>query len=128
MSADKFALAASDAREPVIVAIYETQAEYRQLGMHSHSRGQLAGVRRGLLTMGTEAGAGGGPAHPGVGVPPRRPHYGYTHGAVEGWSCYVAEAACAELPGRPCTIKASGLLREAVIRASSWQGEAMDAA
>jgi len=128
ISEEKFALAASDATEPVIIAIYETQAEHRQLGMHSHRRGQLAGVRRGLLTMGTEAGAWVVPADHAVWLPPHQPHYGYTHGAVEGWSCYVAESACAALPAKPCTIKATGLLREAVIRASHWQGQEMDAA
>jgi AraC-like DNA-binding protein len=126
--ADKFALAASDASEPIIVSIYETQAEHRQFGMHSHPRGQLAGVRRGLLTMGTEAGAWVVPADHAVWLPPHQPHYGYTHGAIEGWSCYIAETACAKLPDRPCTIKASGLLREAVIRTSTWQGREIDAA
>ncbi|AOR80247.1 AraC family transcriptional regulator [Novosphingobium resinovorum] len=126
MIEERFALAASDALEPVIIAIYETQAEYRHLGMHQHPRGQLSGLRRGILTMGTEAGAWVVPADHAAWLPPRQPHYGYTHGAVDGWSCYISESACASLPNRPCTIKASALLREAVIRASRWDGGAMD--
>ncbi|MFV3129111.1 AraC family transcriptional regulator [Niveispirillum sp. KHB5.9] len=128
MSEERFARAAADPHNPVILAIYETQAEHRDLGMHSHPRGQLSGIRRGLLTMGTEAGAWVVPADQAVWLPPHQPHYGYTHGAVEGWVCYIAEAACGQLPDRPCTIRASGLLREAVIRASAWEGTAMDAA
>ncbi|PWC57341.1 AraC family transcriptional regulator [Azospirillum sp. TSH58] len=112
----------------MIVAIYETQAEHRELGLHSHPRGQLSGLRRGLLTIGTETGTWVVPADHAVWLPPHQPHRGYTHGAVEGWSCYVAEAACATLPDQPCMIKASGLLREAVIRASGWQGRDMDEA
>jgi hypothetical protein len=32
----------------------------------------------------------------------------------------VAEPACADLPQRPCAIRTSGLLREAVLRAAGW--------
>lgn len=125
---EKFTFAASNPHEPLIVAIYETQAEHRDLGTHSHPRGQLSGLRRGLLTIGTDAGAWVVPAEHAVWLPPHQPHYGYTHGAIDGWTCYIAEAACAKLPTRPCTIKASGLLREAVIRASAWKGYDMDEA
>ncbi|MBS1182126.1 MAG: AraC family transcriptional regulator [Proteobacteria bacterium] len=126
MTEERFALAAGDTRAPVIVALYEAQAEHRELGMHSHARGQLSGLRRGLLTMGTDVGAWIVPADHAVWLPPHQLHYGWTHGAVEGWSCYVAEPACVSLPERPCTIRASGLLREAVIRASDWQGQTLD--
>lgn len=57
MIEETFALAASDARDPLIIAFYEAQAEHRELGTHSHSRGQLSGLRHGLLTIGTDAGA-----------------------------------------------------------------------
>ncbi len=126
MNEEKFALAASEARDPLIIALYEAQAEHRELGTHSHARGQLSGLRRGLLTMGTDAGAWIVPADHAVWLPPHQRHYGWTHGAIEGWSCYVAEAACATLPDRPRTIRTSGLLREAVIRASHWQGSALN--
>ena len=128
MSEAKFALAEKEPHHPIIVAIHETQAEHGDLGMHSHARGQLSGIRRGLLTMGTEAGAWVVPADHAVWLPPHQAHYGYTHGAIEGWICYIAEAACTQLPDRPCTIKASGLLREAVIRAAAWEGTMMDEA
>lgn len=122
MREEKFALAAGDTPDPLIIAIYEPQAERRELGTHSHARGQLSGLRHGLLTIGTDAGAWIVPADHAIWLPPHQRHYGWTHGAVEGWSCYVAEAACATLPDRPCTIRTSGLLREAVLRASTWQG------
>lgn len=115
-------LALSDAAEPLLIAMYEAQAEHRELGKHSHARGQLSGLRNGLLTIGTDAGAWVVPADHAVWLPPHQPHYGWTHGAVEGWSCYIAEAACADLPPHPCTIRNSGLLREALMRASDWYG------
>ncbi|WP_114395062.1 AraC family transcriptional regulator [Oleisolibacter albus] len=128
MLEEKFALVAADSREPVIIAVYDTRAEYGELGMHSHRRGQLCGQRRGLITMGTETGTWVVPAGHAVWLPPHQRHFGYTHGAVEGWSCYIADTACATLPDRPCIIKVSGLLQEAVIRVSGWQGQEMDEA
>ncbi|WP_051340259.1 AraC family transcriptional regulator [Azospirillum halopraeferens] len=128
MSGDKFALAAGDSREPIIIAIYQARAEYGEPGMHSHPRGQLSGLRRGVITVGTGTRTWVVPADHAVWLPPHQPHHGYTHGEVEGWSCYIAESACGTLPDRPCIIKVSGLLREAVIRASGWQGREMDAA
>ncbi|WP_183030127.1 AraC family transcriptional regulator [Altericroceibacterium spongiae] len=106
----------------MIVAMYDAQAEHRELGKHSHARGQLSGLRNGLLTIGTDTGAWVIPAEDAVWLPPHHPHYGWTHGAVEGWSCYIAEADCTDLPAQPRTIRCSGLLREAVLRASEWQG------
>lgn len=38
----------------------------------------------------------------------------------------MAEQACTNLPERPCTIRTSGLLREAIIRASTWKGPTLD--
>lgn len=64
MIEEKFALATSDASTPIVVALYEAQAEHRELGTHSHARGQLSGLRRGLLTMGTDAGALGRTGRP----------------------------------------------------------------
>lgn len=125
MLEEKLARAMGDASDPIILALYQPQAEYRELGEHSHPRGQLSGLRNGLLTIGTDAGAWVVPADHAVWLPPHQRHYGWTHGAVEGWSCYIAEATCTSLPQQPCTIASTSLLREAVIRASSWEGESL---
>ncbi len=128
MSREKLLLAESASPEPILVAIHDTHAEHRDLGMHSHARGQLSGLRQGLLTVGTETGAWVVPPDHAVWLPPNQPHYGWTHGAVAGWGCYVAQLDCATLPDRPCTIRVSGLLREAVVRAAGWEGCTMEAA
>lgn len=122
----KFDLAVRDPSQPLIVAMYGSEHRHRGLGLHSHARGQLTGLRRGVLTFGTEAGAWVVPSDHAVWMPPHQPHFGYSHGPLEGWSCYVAEPACATLPDHPCTIRVSGLLREAVMRASGWEGDALD--
>jgi AraC-like DNA-binding protein len=44
----------------------------------------------------------------------------HSHGPFTGWSVYVAEPACVDLPERPCIMRTSGLLREAVARAADW--------
>ncbi len=123
---EKYALAARDACEPLIVALAGTDRGHRHLGLHHHPRGQLTALRHGLLTFGTEAGAWVVPSDYAVWMPPHQPHFGYSHGPFEGWSCYVAEPACATLPDHPCTIRVSGLLREAVMRAAGWEGETLD--
>ncbi|WP_454917716.1 AraC family transcriptional regulator [Xanthobacter sediminis] len=122
----KFEFAARNASDPVIVAINETRRGPRDLGMHSHARGQLSALRRGLLTFGTETGAWVVPPDYAIWIPPHRPHFGYSHGSFEGWVCYIAETACTALPDHPCTMNITGLLREAVIRAAAWSEEPLN--
>ncbi len=122
----KFALAARDPADPLIVALSGTERGHRDLGLHHHPRGQLTALRHGLLTFGTEEGAWVVPSDYAVWMPPHQPHFGYSHGPFDGWSCYVAEPACANLPARPCTFRVSGLLREAVMRAAGWEGTTLD--
>ncbi len=97
-------------------------SEDRELGSgpHHHARGQLFGSLRGLLSVGVDDGVWIVPAIHAVWLPPHAVHSGRSHGPFHGWSAYVAEPACVTLPQRPCTIRTSGLLREAVLRACSW--------
>lgn len=98
--------------------------------MHRHARGQLFGSLRGLLSVGVEDAVWIVPAIHAVWLPPNVAHSGRSHGPFCGWSVYVAASACADLPQRACTIRLSGLLREAVLRAASWpvQAGALDGA
>jgi AraC-like DNA-binding protein len=92
---------------------------------HRHPPGELLGSLRGLLSIGTEQGVWIVPAIHAVWLPPHHVHSARSHGAFDGWIVYVAEDACGPLPRRPCTIRTSGLLREAVLRAATWpQGPA----
>lgn len=94
---------------------------------HRHARGQLFASMRGLLSIGVEGGVWVVPAIHAVWLPPHHLHWAGSHGRFEGWSAYVAETACGDLPQRPCTLRISGLLREAVLRAAQWPQGSLDA-
>lgn len=105
---------------PVLIAAEGNQDEELTSAPHSHARGQLFGSLRGLLSVGVEDAVWVVPAIHAVWLPPHQLHSGRSHGPFHGWSVYVAESACADLPQRPCAIRTSGLLREAVLRAAGW--------
>ena len=88
----------------------------------------MFGATRGVLAVGTDAGLWVVPASHAVWVPPHHRHSLRSHGAFDGSSVYVSESACAGLPAVACAIRCTGLLREAVARAASWDGDALDAA
>lgn len=87
---------------------------------HSHARGQLLGSMGGLLSVGTEEGMWIVPSVQAVWIPPHHVHSAHSIGPFHGWSIYVQESACAVLPSSPRIIRVSGLMREAVQRASQW--------
>lgn len=99
-----------------------------EMAAHRHARGQLFASTRGLLSIGVEDSVWVVPAIHAVWLPPHTVHSGRSHGPFEGWNAYVAEAACADLPARPCALRVSGLLREAVLRAADWDEGPSDAA
>lgn len=105
---------------PALLATTLEGADPRVTARHSHARGQLFGAMRGLLTVGTRHGQWVVPAIHVVWIPPREPHALRSHGPFAGWSVYLAEPFCAGLPDEPCTMRGSGLLREAVLRAAGW--------
>lgn len=113
---------------PWLIAAAADQDAGRSTPTHRHARGQVFGATRGLLTVSTELGQWVVPATHAVWIPPHRPHGLQTHGAFSGWSVYVTEAACAELPDAPFTLRVSALMREAVARAVAWRGNELDAA
>jgi len=119
--------ATNSADDPVVFAIAAAGVEELSSEPHRHARGQLIGSLRGLLTLGLEDGLWVVPAIHVVWLPPHQWHSGRAHGPFHGWSAYVAEAACRDLPSRPCTLRTSGLLREAVLRASTWPPGPLDA-
>ncbi len=111
---------------PIVLAAGASLEEELASGPHRHARGQLFGSLRGLLSVGLENGMWIVPAIHAVWLPPHTLHSGRSHGPYNGWSVYVAEAACADLPQQACTIRISGLLREAVLRACSWAPDSLE--
>lgn len=118
---------ASAADGPAIVAVAHQAGAVRITGRHRHARGQLFGATRGLLSVDAGNSQWVVPATHAVWIPPNVPHGLRSHGPFAGWSVYVAELACADLPGTPCILAAAGLLRAAVARAASWPDDELDA-
>jgi AraC-like DNA-binding protein len=105
---------------PVLVAAEAHQDTEMVSLPHHHARGQLFGSLRGLLSVAVDDGMWLVPSIHALWVPPHALHSGRSHGPFHGFSVYVAESACTDLPKRSCTIRTSGLLREAVLRACGW--------
>jgi AraC-like DNA-binding protein len=105
---------------PVVLVVAGSEEVERTSPPHHHARGQLLGSSKGLLSVGVEDGVWVVPAIHAVWLPPHHVHSVRSHGPFNGWGAYVAEAACHDLPKRPCTIATSGLLREALLRAGTW--------
>ena len=103
------------------------QPQERVTAAHRHASGQLFGAMRGLLSVAADSGQWVVPASHCVWVPPHHMHALRSHGPFAGWSVYVDETSCAGLPTAPCVMRVSGLLREAVSRASAWNEGALDA-
>lgn len=95
---------------------------------HRHARGQMIGCSRGVVTVRTDQGAWLVPAGHGIWLPPWQPHGGRSFGPGAGWSAYIRPDLCADLPARPRTVRVPALLREAVLRAATWEDDRMDAA
>ena len=93
---------------------------------HSHARGQLIGCARGVLSIGTEAGAWVVPVRHAVWLPPYHVHSGQTHGPFTGWSLYLTRSACTGLPERPYSLAVTPLLWEAVLRSAEWEIGSLD--
>lgn len=112
---------------PFLAAAALTQDEPRATSTHSHPRGQLMGALNGLVSVGVDRQQWVVPAIHAIWIPPRREHSVRSHGPFSGWSVFIAEDRCADLPPEPRALRTTPLLREAVTRAASWPGTALDA-
>jgi AraC-like DNA-binding protein len=111
---------------PFLVAAELTQRESRTTASHSHARGQLIGTMSGLVSIGVSRQQWVVPAIHAIWIPPHCEHSLRSHGPFAGWSVFVAEQRCAELPGEPRAIRTTSLLRAAVGRAVNWNGTGLD--
>ncbi|KWK57866.1 AraC family transcriptional regulator [Burkholderia ubonensis] len=113
---------------PFVAAAELTQRDARVTAPHRHARGQLVGALTGLLSLGLDDQDWVVPAVHAIWIPPHCVHSLRSFGPFSGWSVFVAEPRCESLPQAPHAIRTSALLREAVRRAASWRGGALDAA
>lgn len=110
-----------DDAAPLVIVASQCIEGHTLVDPHRHGRGQLLGVWRGLLTLGTSAGKWLVPNVHAVWIPPGQLHWASTHGQVDSWSAYVRASAVEGLPRQPATLRLSPLLREAVRRLECLQ-------
>jgi len=106
---------------PLLIAAHQQHHAVRMTERHHHLRGQLLGASHGLLAVETAECKWVVPATHAVWIPPGLPHALQSFGPFSGWSVYITPEACREIAGESRVIETSGLLREAVLRAVSWQ-------
>lgn len=119
---------ASAEEGPPVLAVEVQDGVVRSTGRHNHARGQLLGAATGLISVDAGHSRWVVPATHAVWIPPGESHAVKSHGPFSGWSLYIAASACDALPAEPRVVAVSDLLREAVKRAASWSGKALDAA
>lgn len=112
---------------PLLIAAAGSDDSERMSEPHQHERGQLFGSLRGLISVKVEEAVWVVPAIHAVWLPPHHRHSAASHGPFHGWSVYIDPDACRTLPATACTLRTSGLLREAVLRAAEWPLGPLDA-
>ncbi|KPC54193.1 HTH-type transcriptional repressor of iron proteins A [Amantichitinum ursilacus] len=113
---------------PFLAAAELSRSSVRITPAHSHSRGQLMGALHGLVSIGLDRQQWVVPAVHAIWIPPHWTHSLRSFGPFAGWSVFIAEHACVDLPSEPRSIRATPLLREAARRAATWPGTELNAA
>lgn len=103
-----------------IVAWELPRGAIRQTAAHSHREAQLCGLDGGLAILETERGAWTCPPGRCVWIPPNRVHSLRSCGKISGWIVRLEIRARATLPGEPCILALSPLLKEIVARVMTW--------
>lgn len=111
---------------PFLAAAELTQQEARAMSSHSHARGQLMGAMSGLVSVGVGKQQWVVPAIHAIWIPPHCLHSVRSYGPFSGWSVFITEHRCEQLPREPRAIRTTPLLREAVRRAATWPGAELD--
>ncbi len=115
---------------PAVIAYWnegEATSEHlhgsHKYGWHSHVRGQFYCVVSGLLQVRTAEGSWLLPPHRAGWMPPGVEHTVSLSGPMSGWGVFITPDRCRDLPGQPCVIGITELLRALVRRASHWVWE-----
>lgn len=94
----------------------------REYDWHSHVRGQLFCIDRGLVRVRTTRGSWLLPPHRAGWIPPGVDHKVSVSGALSGWGVMLRPDVTAGLPEEPCVMGVGEVLRALVRRASGWSG------
>jgi AraC-like DNA-binding protein len=105
---------------PVLVFGFKRRGSEDWAAEHSHARGQLFALARGLLVV--EAGNERWmfPSQRCAWIPPNCLHSGRSVGGATGSMVYLSAEACRGLPKKPCMFSSSELLFSVVDRVLTW--------
>jgi AraC-like DNA-binding protein len=112
---------------PPLIAVWgseKTDSEFqlgtRETGWHLHLRGQIFCIENGLVHVRTRQGSWLLPPYRAGWVPPGMPHMASISGVMSGWNVLVTPEAARGLPGEPCVVGVSEVMRALVRRAAGW--------
>lgn len=105
---------------PVLAFAFKRRGAEDWAPEHSHARGQLFALTRGLLVV--EAGNERWmfPSQRCAWIPPNCVHAGRSVGGASGAMVYLSEETCRGLPKKPCMFSSSELLFSVVDRVLTW--------
>jgi len=94
-----------------------------ETGFHRHRKAQCVMAVSGVLTCEAEGGIWIVPPQAAIWIPPGVEHCITLAGSVEGYNAFVEPAAARDLPSACCTISATPLLRELLVRTAQYPTE-----
>ncbi|MCH8622435.1 helix-turn-helix transcriptional regulator [Undibacterium sp. TS12] len=104
-----------------LVYAVTSKAQIRKTPEHKHLRGQIVAATTGAIMIATERQHLVVPSGHAIWIPPLQLHAQHTSQVFTGWSAYIAPSE--HLPTQVQILPVSGLLREAVLRAASWEAD-----
>ena len=94
-----------------------------ETGFRSHRKAQCVMAVSGVLTCAAEGGIWLVPPQTAIWIPPGVEHCITFAGNVEGYNAFVEPAAARDLPSKCCSISATSLLRELLVRTAQYPTE-----
>ncbi|GBQ96167.1 AraC family transcriptional regulator [Asaia lannensis NBRC 102526] len=94
------------------------QTSRRVARLHNHARGQIFGITHGVMALRTDRAYWTIGAGQFLWLPPDLPHEARSHGAISGWSLYIAPFRCTDLPSAPFLSQGTTLLNAQAERLS----------
>ncbi|GAA5100431.1 AraC family transcriptional regulator [Wohlfahrtiimonas larvae] len=95
-------------------------SESWELMDHSHKKGQLIFIEKGVTSLETKSGIWNVPSHGAVWVPPNTEHRSIISDHSKGLILFIAPEVCDALPKECCTIHISSLLRELLQKVATF--------
>jgi AraC-like DNA-binding protein len=102
-----------------IGAVFEGSGQRHEMDFHSHRKGELLLLMRGVLTCEVQGGLWFVPPQGAIWIPGGVSHKVTGAGEMEGYVVFIEPAVASNLPTVCCAVSTTPLLRELVIRCST---------